>query len=263
MDSPAETTVVVPCYNEARRLDEAALCRLAGTPGLTLLFVNDGSTDATADLLDALAAQSPSIEVEHLPVNAGKAAAVRHGLRAALASGADIVGYYDADLATPPDELLRLCDVLNQRIAAGIPTDAVLGSRVLMLGRHIDRKRARHYLGRVFATVAAVAVGAQVYDTQCGAKVFVATDELRAALDKPFWSRWAFDVELLGRLVGSHPHMVGQPATVIEEPLMTWVDVPGSAMSTTAMLRAGIDVAVLAVRRLIGRLGSLRVSPST
>ena len=61
-------------------------------------------------------------------------------------------------------------------------------------------RRARHYVGRLFATASSLILDMTVYDTQCGAKVLRAGPALRAALATPFHSRWAFDVELLGRL---------------------------------------------------------------
>src|SRR6478735_11068728 len=102
-------TVVVPCYNEAERLNGAPLLAfLDDRPEARLVFVNDGSTDATAERLAALAAERPArISVVSLTPNGGKAEAVRQGMLAALAAGARVVGYLDADLSTPPGELPR------------------------------------------------------------------------------------------------------------------------------------------------------------
>ena len=80
-------TLVVPCYDEARRLDVAAFVRaLDAWPALRLLFVDDGSTDDTRAVLDGLAAARPArASVLALPRNGGKAGAVWAGLRHALA----------------------------------------------------------------------------------------------------------------------------------------------------------------------------------
>ena len=88
-----------------------------------------------------------------------------------------------------------------------------------MLGYDIDRSAVRHYLGRVFATAASLILQARVYDTQCGAKLFRAGPALSDALATPFLSRWAFDVEFLGRL------LIGSPA-VPPLPLSAVVEVP-------------------------------------
>src|SRR6266568_1094414 len=168
------TVIVVPCFNEAARLRPDGFGPLAEHPEIELLFVDDGSTDDTRRVLEGLAARWPRAHVLALPANGGKGEAVRRGMLDGLARGAACVGYLDADLATPADEMLRLRDELLG--AAG--ASAVLASRVALLGRDIQRNPARHYLGRVFATTASVVLGLPVYDTQCGAKLFRRTPAL-------------------------------------------------------------------------------------
>ena len=129
----------------------------------------------------------------HLARNSGKGEAVRQGLLSALASDTELVGYWDADLSTPLDELPRFMKLLEER-----PTlHMVLGARVALLGRIIERYHIRHFTGRVFATAASIVLGLPVYDTQCGAKLFRASSELSAVLSSPFSNPWSFDVELL------------------------------------------------------------------
>ncbi len=234
------TVVVVPCYNEALRLDAEGFRALAEHPGVSLLFVDDGSADDTLAVLERLRARWPgNVDVLALDKNGGKGEAVRRGLLAALASGADAVGYLDADLSTPAAEMLRLVE----RLATSDAT-AVLGARVGLLGTDIHRKASRHYLGRVFATFASLALDLRIYDTQCGAKVFRAGPALQRALAEPFASRWAFDVELLGRLINES----GSSAGIVEVPLTAWRDVAGSKLGVKGMARAAIDLAQVATR---------------
>ena len=242
--------LVIPCFNEERRLDRAELGRLArAREDLTLLFVDDGSRDRTADVLRALSRETPRIALHALPANAGKAEAVRAGLRAAIAGGADIVGYTDADLATPVDELLRMLQVMSEGGAS-----VLLASRVRLLGAAIERRALRHYLGRIFATVASIALRLPVYDTQCGAKLFRPTPTLEAALAQPFTSRWAFDVELLGRLAYGTRQAPPLPREAfLEVPLRAWRDVGGSKMNWKSMARAGTDLLVMAVRNRVAK----------
>ena len=230
-------TVVIPCYNEVGRLDHDELRRLASH--VHVLLVDDGSRDATLTELQRIAEGTGSIRVLALSKNQGKAEAVRHGLRDALATGATIVGYLDADLATPVDEALRLYAELERR-----DLDVVLGMRVAHMGAHVERRPTRHYSGRVFATVASSFIlRAPFYDTQCGAKVFRATAALDWALADPFLSRWAFDVELLGRLMYA-PTPV-QVARMAEVPLERWIDVAGSKVRLQDFLRSGADLALI------------------
>src|SRR4029079_9753109 len=169
----------------AGRLDAAALLTFVdGHPDASLLLVNDGSTDATGAVLDQLAQARPGrIAALQLSPNGGKAEAVRQGLRAALAAGAEIVGFLDADMSTPPSEI---DDLLAALARPGV--QVAIGARIRMLGYDIDRSTVRHYLGRVFATAASLILRASAYDTQCGAKLFRAGPALSEALSVAFLS---------------------------------------------------------------------------
>jgi dolichyl-phosphate beta-glucosyltransferase len=234
-----KVVVVVPCYNEALRLDEQNFAALLARPEVKLSFVDDGSTDGTSDILSALAARNrANVCTQRLRRNSGKAEAVRRGMLDALASGAQVVGYMDADASTPASEVVRLLDTLEERQA-----QAVLGARVQLLGSDVRRHRWRHYMGRIFASAASLLLELAVYDTQCGAKVFRDTPALRYALASPFRSRWVFDVELLGRLVLGGPGVAALSAdSFIELPLYAWRDVPGSKLSATSMLQSGVEL---------------------
>jgi glycosyltransferase involved in cell wall biosynthesis len=237
------TVIVVPCFNEEHRLDPRAFLGMAATHEIHLLFVDDGSTDGTGRVLSDMSGASDGIEVFTLARNTGKAEAVRRGLLVALRGGAATVGYYDADLATPPEELLRLTRVLHARP----DLTGVFGSRVARLGSSIERKAVRRHLGRAYATVASMALGITVYDTQCGAKVFRVNDAFVAALAEPFRSSWAFDVELLYRLLRGGANTPGVPvASFVEVPLEAWRDVPGSNVRVAPALSALFNLVAIA-----------------
>jgi dolichyl-phosphate beta-glucosyltransferase len=238
--------LVVPCYNEAERLDDDALLSLVGgeIPATRLVLVDDGSRDQTGARLAALARRAPGrIEALALDRNRGKAEAVRQGLQRALAGGARVVGYFDADLSTPVSEIRRLLAILDGRD----DVEAVIGARISLLGSDIHRSHTRHYLGRVFATLASLILQARVYDTQCGAKLFRRSSSVEAALRDPFLSRWSFDVELLGRLlVGDPTAPTIAESQILEVPLRHWRDVPGSKLRPAAMAGALKELAVIA-----------------
>jgi len=224
-----DTVVVVPCYNEAERLDVAAFERaLAAEPRLCFVFVDDGSTDATAQVLNRLVADVPgrafSVVLER---NSGKAEAVRRGVLRAAELGPELIGYWDADLATPLEVIADLARVLENPAIL-----LVMGSRVRLLGRHIDRTAARHYIGRVFATAAASLLGLAVYDTQCGAKLFRASPLMLGVFQRPFELNWCFDVEILARLLGLEARgLCNVREQCVEFALDTWLDAPGSKLS--------------------------------
>jgi len=243
----ADTILIVPCFNEAARLTpEVFLEGLALEPRLALHFVDDGSTDSTAEVLEAIRSRNPErVFVTSCGRNRGKSEAVRRGVLAALEQGPTLVGYWDADLATPLPEVSRFI----ARFDAREHVQVVLGSRVRLLGHQIKRKASRHIFGRGFATVVSTMLSLHVYDTQCGSKLFRVGPELAAAFGEPFMSRWVFDVELLVRLMGAWEAAGVEAADVIEElPLLSWKDVAGSKVSMFDAVKAIGEVAAIGQR---------------
>ncbi len=233
------STIVVPCYNEANRLRvDDFRDYLRNHPDTSFLFVDDGSKDRTLEVLESLRATMPQrIHVFALPKNSGKGEAVRQGLLHAIQQhSSSYVGYWDADLATPLEAIDDLQGILSQQPAIQI----VMGSRVRLLGREIQRKAARHYLGRVFATFASMVLRMPVYDTQCGAKILRVVPELTNLLHQPFCSRWIFDVELIARFAQLHSEE--SLGWIYEFPLHRWDDVEGSKLRAFDFLRAGRDL---------------------
>ncbi len=249
------TAVVIPCYNEAPRLQVPRFERFLeqASEGLSAIFVDDGSRDRTAAILeDLIHPYRGRAHLVRLPSNRGKAEAVRQGLLQGLDRGADLVAYWDADLATPLSTIALFRNLMEERP----DIDAVLGSRVRLLGKYIARRPLRHYMGRVFATVASPMLRLPVYDTQCGAKMFRRTPALEEALKQPFRSHWIFDVEFLGRLLRWYrqhrPEAEGR--AFYEYPLPEWRDVGGSRVRPRDLVRAAMELAVL-------YLGDLRRLP--
>jgi dolichyl-phosphate beta-glucosyltransferase len=245
MTPPAQTTcaVVIPCYNEEHRLGSEEFLRyLPSHADLTFVFVNDGSRDGTLKRLHELqAAAGRGVEVLHLEVNGGKGEAVRRGMLHAMdRTGAAEVGFWDADLATPLEAIADLRGILEARP----DIEMVFGSRVKLLGRRVERRVVRHYLGRVFATVVSNLLRMPIYDTQCGAKLFRSGDALRRALAEPFTCRWVFDVEMLARFIRDAGGDVQKvQGGIYEYPLHVWKDIAGSKVGPSAFLRAFLDVA--------------------
>ena len=233
-----QKAIVVPCYNEAQRLNVRLFGEFIGPSGISFLFVDDGSTDQTGSVLRDLCDRHLAAHWVKLKVNQGKAEAVRQGMMHAIGKGAEMVGYFDADLATPLEEIVALF-----RLVEGGGFAVALASRVKMLGCNIQRKPTRHLLGRLFATLASAVLKIPVYDTQCGAKVFRVSAEFEAALRHPFVTRWAFDVELIGRLLAPEKNVKPMPlSSMVEMPLRRWADVGDSKVNFLGSLGMGIDL---------------------
>ena len=238
--------IVVPCYNEARRLPvERYLAFLDTTDGFSLLFVNDGSRDETLGVLEDLARRRPErVGVLDLEVNGGKAEAVRRGVQR-VGDSADLVAFLDADLSTPLEAMVEFRQVFQARPEV----ELVLGARVRLLGRRIERRQLRHLVGRAFATAASATLSLPVYDTQCGAKMWRPTPVLRAVFDEPFGSRWIFDVELLARYAQAFGWDTGAlSARIVELPLTEWREVSGSRLKSGDFARSAADLLAIAWR---------------
>jgi dolichyl-phosphate beta-glucosyltransferase len=179
-------TVVLPCYNEAERLPQTLrtyLAHLPQDPGdVEVLVVDDGSTDATPAVAEAVAAVDPRVRVLTSRPNHGKGFAVRTGM---LASRGDLVVFTDADGSYGPGELDRIIRALAEAPVA-------IGSRAEAASGPLTRRAA----SRVFNLAIQGLLGLPFRDTQAGLKGF------RRAAAREIFSRtrldgFAFDVEAL------------------------------------------------------------------
>ena len=275
----SRVTLVVPCFNEALRLHTSVfvewLAHHDRDASTQLLFVDDGSTDDTAAIVRKIAADAPAgrASVLVLERNQGKAEAVRRGMVHAMeTTSSEVVGFWDSDLATPLDAVPLLTAVLFARPQVQM----VFGARVALLGRRISRSPVRHYLGRVFATLASLCLDLPIYDTQCGAKLFRVTPLLRTVVARPFLTRWVFDCEMIARYAALMPPAAGAGAgadgggggggggggekggeqggrgggplasplleAIYEFPLEEWVDVAGSKVKPADILRMALGL---------------------
>ena len=188
-------SLVIPAFNEAERIGQTlrnALGYLAtASVGSEIIVVNDGSTDATSEVVRQVFAESSSVAtrlLEHMP-NRGKGAAVREGLRAARH---EIGLFSDADFSTPIEEAPKLIEP----IAAG-ELDFAFGSRALdrsLIGQRQPWRREQG--GRVFNLIVRLATGLPFWDTQCGFKAF-RLEVFRPILEHAKTDGFGFDVELL------------------------------------------------------------------
>jgi dolichyl-phosphate beta-glucosyltransferase len=250
--SPA-LVLVVPCYDEAARLDPDAFLRFAAThPEVQLVMVDDGSGDRTLNVLEDMRVAAPeAVAVVHHAARRGKAEAVRTGILAGLSRQPATVGFFDADLSTPLSAVDEFLAVLRTRPSI----EFVLGSRVMLLGRDIKRKVTRHYFGRVFATAVSHALDLPVYDTQCGAKVLRVTSETAALFAAPFRSPWIFDVELIARYLRLpvRPGELPRRDRLYELAVPAWHDKAGSKLRWYDFARAVVDLGYVWRERVYAR----------
>ena len=188
-------SLIIPAFNEADRIEKTLRETLgyleATSPQSELIVVNDGSTDATSEIVRDVFGAGTEVTarlLEHSP-NRGKGAAVREGLLAATTA----IGLFsDADLSTPIEEAPKLIEP----IAAG-ELDVAFGSRALdrsLIGHRQPWRREQG--GRVFNLIVRLATGLPYWDTQCGFKAF-RLDVFRPVLEAAKTDGFGFDVELL------------------------------------------------------------------
>jgi len=237
--------LVMPCYNEARRLDFKKLSSCGDN--CFFLFVNDCSTDGTLDLLKNNL--NKNMFILDLSKNSGKGEAVRRGIlhlrTLPVFEQIDWVGYWDADLSIPLSELNNFMLFKNTFYPKA---DAIFGSRVVKLGSSIKRSYRRRIAGRLFATLIGFTLGIVCYDTQCGAKLF-RKDIVERYFKVPFVSRWIFDVELLLRM---------EQKNIAEYPLSECTDVPGGSIKVSSLALTVIKD-VLKLRNK--HFGSIQIKP--
>jgi len=185
--------ILIPAYNEECRI-EPVLRDYAGFFGrnysgeFLIVVVLNGCTDDTLGVVRRVAAEVPSVRALEFREAIGKGGALIEGLK--LAVHADLIGYVDADGATPPRAFLDLVRHTGE-------ADCVIGSR-WMRGAIIHQSQASHrqFASRVFHKIVQLLFWLNIHDTQCGAKVMK-----REVVEKihPFLqiADMAFDINLL------------------------------------------------------------------
>ncbi len=207
-----ELSVVIPAYNEAEGIQAAleqvsAYFRSRAIAG-EIVVVDDGSTDGTAGLAGQPSVPA-AVRVLVNEENRGKGYSVRRGI---LSARGRYVGFTDADMATPIDQL----DKVRQALESG--AEVVIGSRALpdsQIARHQPWWRER--AGRLFGSFVRTVLLPGIADSQCGFKFFSAA-AAQAIFTRQRLTGWAFDVELLyiARRLGYN--IVQVPVRWIDEP---------------------------------------------
>jgi dolichyl-phosphate beta-glucosyltransferase len=223
-----KVTIIIPFYNEVERIKFEDFYQIFNRfLQYDFLLVDDGSSDKSIDILEEFKSKFSTVKVLKLDRNVGKAEAIRSAVLSI--SDADFISYYDADLATPFSELDKLIQFSIQHPNYKM----VMGARIKLIGNGVKRTLKRHYFGRIFATIVSQFIlKVAVYDTQCGAKV-VDYQIAKQIFQKPFISKWLFDVELLKRLQKIH----NLNEVVKEIPLEKWEEIGNSKIKVGDFLR--------------------------
>jgi len=187
---PPKLSLLVPCYNEEKRVGATAKTVIEfiaeSELDAELILIDDGSQDGTWALLEGLRQAHPVVRTVHLEKNRGKGGALAAGVDAARG---EYVLFFDADLSHGTENIRRALDVLERG------ADLVIGARDLNDDGD-DYPLTRRVTSAVFNLVIDSLLGLGIPDTQCGFKAF--RREVAGALFRTLTvSRFSFDVELL------------------------------------------------------------------
>jgi dolichyl-phosphate beta-glucosyltransferase len=248
-----DLSIVVPCFNEERRVDgclAAVLDHLDRRDGLSaeVVCVDDGSADRTLDRLRAWAARTERVRVVALPRNGGKGGAVRAGVEAARG---DVVVFLDADLAVDVSHVDAVLPALRNGVDVAVGCRHVPGAAV-----ERPQGRLRRALGRGYLALARRMLRLRVSDVTCGFKGFRRAVALRL-FRRSRCARWGFDAEVL--------HLAEHDGYVVSEVPVRWKDgdastvrLPGDAW---ASLRDLLSVRGRSASGAYGPPGSGRRAP--
>lgn len=185
--------ILIPAYNEEDRI-EPTLREYADFFGKNyagkceIVVVLNGCTDNTLDVVRKVGADFPAVHPLVFPAPIGKGGALIEGLK--LTGKTDLIGYVDADGATPPRAFLDLVKKING-------ADCVIGSRWLPGAIiHQSQQTHRQFASRAFHRLIQLLFHMNIRDTQCGAKV-MKTEAVRKIHDRLAIADMAFDINLL------------------------------------------------------------------
>ena len=218
---PVPLTLVIPCYNESDRIGllfSGLSSFKQKWPGVfEVIIINDGSMDNTEALLlnNDFYKQNKDIVFVYTQENTGKGGALRNGV---LKAKGEFILTLDADMAAPPEELIKWYAMWNGRPA---DNTIYIGSREhkdSMITKQGDRKVA----GNIFNTIVRILTPLKIRDTQCGFKLYPADAGKKLFTNLQTYG-WAHDVELLYKAYLDKVNIVEMP--------LAWNAVEGSKIS--------------------------------
>ena len=238
--NPLFLSIIIPAYNEERRLPVYLASVLDYLEQLDILYeilvVDDGSQDATAEVVARFMQENTRVKLIRLPRNRGKGNAVRTGM---LQASGKLRLFADADGATPITELERL----RRAIDGG--ADVAIASRAMKddsctVSAHLHRR----VIGRVFHFIVTTLTVKGIHDTQCGFKLFTA-EAAQAVFPLQRIEDFGFDVEIL--------YLCQRNGYRIAEVPVNWTDIAGSKVSLVRdPLRMFMDIFKIRLNDLRG-----------
>lgn len=221
--------LVIPVYNEEARLNFDYFKEISDLSGIFILFVNDGSTDRSGELIECFVESITNCSYVSLSQNLGKAEALRCGfLELSVKPDIKYLGFLDSDAAFSVDDIIRISSLINSGHYNSRASNIWWwSSRKKNSNNQINRRLLRHLIGRLLSKIVQIGFDSLPYDTQSGFKLFQVTPALISILEYPMKTKWFIDMELLMRI-----KKVRDTTLEIKEfELSKWDDISGSKIS--------------------------------
>ena len=187
-----QTLVVLPTFDEAENIDEVLRKVRAALPDATVLVVDDGSPDGTADIAEALSDELGPLEVLRRPKKSGLGSAYREGFRIGIERGFDALVEMDSDLSHDPAALPSLLAPLDDDPDIGL----VVGSRYIPGGSIPHWSLHRRMLSEWGNRYAALMLGLKVRDSTSGFRAYRAAAVAKIDLEQIRADGYGFQIEM-------------------------------------------------------------------
>ena len=238
--------VVLPTYNEAQNIEEVLRRVRAALPEATVLIVDDGSPDGTADLAEGFAAELGPIDVERRAKKSGLGSAYRHGFRIGIDRGFEALVEMDSDLSHDPAALPSLLAPLDEDATIGL----VVGSRYIPGGSIPNWKLHRRLLSEWGNRYASLMLGLKVRDSTSGFRAYRADAVAKLDLDEIRADGYGFQIEMAYTIGRSGWRVVERPIAFVDRVRGT------SKMSSNIVVEALLLVTWWSIRdRVLRRRG--------
>lgn len=250
-----EMTMIVPCYNEAKRFDLNYWDYIVGaTKNIRWIFVDDGSSDHTSKLLSTIPG---GVKVKRLSNNHGKAEALRWGFQDAMLHESEVIGFIDADRSFDRDEVVQICKRFKQKTEWASSNQnymAVFMSRSSLVNEVETFYGAfRKWLGTLISKIYSAIWSELPHDTQCGFKFFISDNTLSLAMSTPFANSWFFEIETMMRV----RNVLDNPLVIKVIPLRYWIQVEGSSTDKSNTLNSAWQIVSTFFRLISFRVKTL------
>jgi hypothetical protein len=239
------TLFIIPCFNEEKRFDINRWSNFikSSDNSIDFLFIDDGSTDKTKDILASLES-GQRIKFYSNIKNRGKGNSIRNAILFSINDYQNF-GFIDADWATSELDIVNI----KSKFYSNSDIDVIIGSRIETASSRINRKFYRYVIGRFFAFVVNLILKPRMYDSQAGIKIFKNTDFFKKSIALTKGYRWTFDLELISILFKIKKNH-NSPLLIIEFPLNSWTDVGKSKVSIIGGLVSFFELIKIKIRLL-------------